>query len=507
VEILDFHDLHGVLPLMVFSPSWCFPPHGVFPWGRLVEVKSVSHGAGWKTKELPMTVARRLAEFLTATTTAQLPAQAMEHAAMIVASTFASAACGTQIESAQIIRAMALERGGRSDATVWFGDGGKLPVADAAQVNAVFSDAAASDDSDLRNIVHAGTPLTATALAFAERLGSSGEDVLDAIVIGYEAAGRIVADAIPGFRERGFHGCLGAVFAAAVASGRLLKLDAPHLAQAIAIAATSIGGLATAADTSTAREYHAGLAVNLGINAALAAQRGYLAEERILETSKGFFEAFGGVDGGQAGEVALRDLGGGWDIVTDMAIKLVPGGHPHHALAEAAGNAARDGDIAAEDIASIVISRPGMTRLSPPLHPTDLIGMAHSPAYFTAAGAADRGMSWAHASPEKISDPAIHRLIDLVSVGAQPAENVDRYRQGATVAIRTHDGRNSTATVFRPHGSGALGIAWSDIDAKYRTLMPNAGLRPEQIEAGLVQIRDIRRAANVAELIGLLRTR
>ena len=32
-------------------------------------------------------------------------------------------------------------------------------------------------------------------------------------------------------------------------------------------------------------------------------------------------------------------------IITDMAIKLVPGGHPYHALAEAAANAAREGNI------------------------------------------------------------------------------------------------------------------------------------------------------------------
>ena len=42
-----------------------------------------------------------------------------------------------------------------SEATLWFGGAEKLPVAAAARVNALTSDAAASDDSDLRNIVHA----------------------------------------------------------------------------------------------------------------------------------------------------------------------------------------------------------------------------------------------------------------------------------------------------------------------------------------------------------------
>ena len=62
-----------------------------------------------------------------------------------------------------------------------------MPVVYAAQVNAVMSDAAASDDSDLRTIVHCGTPLVATALAAAEHHGGTGEEVLAAIVVGYEA--------------------------------------------------------------------------------------------------------------------------------------------------------------------------------------------------------------------------------------------------------------------------------------------------------------------------------
>src|SRR5215472_8911824 len=311
-----------------------------------------------------MNVARELAEFLTRTTPADLPPQTLEHAAMLIASTLASAAFGTGLDSAAIIRGLAQERGGTLDASLWFHPGPKLPIADAAQVNAVASDAAASDDSDLRNIVHAGTTLAATALAVAERTGAGGEEVLTAIVLGYEVAGRIGEAVTPGFRTRGFHGCLVAIFAGAVAAGRLLGVDATRMAQAIALSATSIGGLAVAANTSVAREYHAGLAAMLGVNAALAAGRGYQAEEGILESRNGFFEVYGGVEGGPAAANAVNGLGEAWDIVTDMAIKLVPGGHPHHALAEAAANAAKDGGILPDQVESITLSRPGVTSLA-----------------------------------------------------------------------------------------------------------------------------------------------
>ena len=450
-----------------------------------------------------MTVARTLADFLTQGSYADLPPQTTEYAAMLIASTVASAAYGSGIASASIIRDLAKERGGAPQASIWFEASPytKLPVADAAQVNAVMSDAAASDDSDLRNIVHAGTPLTATSLATAERVGASGQEVLAAIVLGYEAAGRIGEAITPRFRAQGFHGCLVAIFAGAVATARLLRLDAAQMAQTIALSATSIGGLAAAADTSVAREYHAGLAAMLGVNAALAAQRGYLAEEAILETRRGFFAVYGGADGADV----TRDLGASWDIVTDMAVKLVPGGHPHHALAEAAANAAREGRVAPHEVESITLSRPGVTALAGPLHPADLIDMAHSPAYFLAAGAADHGFSWANATEAKITDPVIHQLIDKVRVGEPPTERVEQYRQGATVTIRTTDGRTFSNTVLAPKGAGMLGIDWADIDAKYRTLTPQAGLRGEQIEASLQVIHNFRQVTDVAALTDLLR--
>ena len=211
----------------------------------------------------------------------------------------------------------------------------------------------------------------------------------------------------------------------------------------MALAATSIGGLAAAANTSVAREYHAGLAVRSGIDAALAAARGFVVEERILEADKGFFRVFGGVEGASVGASLGRD----WDIATHMAVKLLPGGHPYHAFAEAAANAAREGDIRPEEVESIIVARPGLTRLSGPLHPSNLIDMAHSPAYFTAAGVADHQFGWVHASAAKIADSIIHRLIDKISVGPQPTENAALYRQGATVTIRAHNGRDRKSVV------------------------------------------------------------
>ncbi len=134
---------------------------------------------------------------------------------------------------------------------------------------------------------------------------------------------------------------MGAAFAATVAAARLYGLDARQTAHAIALTATSIGGLAKAADTSIAREYHAGLVTMLGIEAVEAARRGFTAELAILEMERGFVQVFGGPEADAAG--IIRDLGRDWDIATDMAIKLVPGGHPYHAFGRGGGQRSAGG--------------------------------------------------------------------------------------------------------------------------------------------------------------------
>ena len=142
---------------------------------------------------------------------------------MSLASTVASAAMGYRIESARIVRHLERANAGAALAAVWF-DGTKLPLHAAARVNAVASDAAASDDSDLRSIAHIGTIASTVAVALGETTEAAGSDILAAMVLGYEIAGRIDESLTPGRLKNGFHGSVSTVFAGAVAAGRLLKL-------------------------------------------------------------------------------------------------------------------------------------------------------------------------------------------------------------------------------------------------------------------------------------------
>ena len=93
------------------------------------------------------TIAETLGAFVAHTSAADLPTLAFERAKMSLASTLASAAAGVDIDSARMVRDIECSLGGEPTSSIWFSKT-RLPADRAARVNAVASDAAASDDSD-----------------------------------------------------------------------------------------------------------------------------------------------------------------------------------------------------------------------------------------------------------------------------------------------------------------------------------------------------------------------
>jgi 2-methylcitrate dehydratase PrpD len=444
-------------------------------------------------------LALTLAQLFSRTSFGDLSPAAIKHAKMIIASTLASAAPGSHIASASIVRELAQERGGKPEATVWF-DSAKLPVTEVARVNAMLSDAAASDDSDLRNVAHTGTTLTATGLAIAERTGATGPELLCAMVTGYEAAGRI-GEALHNGRS-GLHASMIVAFGGVVATGKLLGLTADQMAHAVCMTATSMGGLVIGTD-SWAREYMAGNAALCAVNAALAAGRGFTVNEDLLEAKGGFLEVYG--NGKPDIGSVTRQISADCDIVKYLAIKLVPGAHALHPSVEAAVNAARQANVPPEDVAKILLSGPqkgSITYSKRP--PKDMIEAIHSLPYFVASAVADKDFSWVNITPEKIHRPVIARLIGLVEYDPSAAVVHYDWNWGGTVTIVTKSGARYTSTVDAPRGSGPRGIEWSDVDAKYHALLPDSGLPANRVEEILNMIHDFDQVKQVSQFTRLL---
>jgi 2-methylcitrate dehydratase PrpD len=460
-------------------------------------------------------VARQLARFVTTAAKGDLPSRHLELAKMVVASTLASAARGYRIGCVEAFRALALENGGAPDATLWF-NGTKVPAAAAAGVNNASSDAPGMDDTCLLLIGHFGGPSTAAALATWELLARNAvpvpaSQVLKAIVLGYEVGSRFDLALTPGRMDQGFHSRVTTVQSAVVAAGLVLGLNEEQMVHAMALATSDAGGMAIGADhASDHRPYHAHQSAFEGTRLARLAQLGVRGRPDVMEAPRGYLSAFGGQ------EIAdvTKDLGGRWNFVDFMALKLVPGAHPFHVFAEAATAAVLENDIDLEAVARVVISGEQLTGVQMKdwidiRHPKNLSDAAHSVVYFVAAAVADArsgGFTWEHMDAAKMADPRIAKLQDLVEIDPNPLPLTNPrfvHLDGGRVSIVTTSAEVFTKHVQFPSGSARV-VQWPAVREKFRRLVGNAGMPEERVEAILSRVERFEDLASPLELTELL---
>jgi 2-methylcitrate dehydratase PrpD len=280
-----------------------------------------------------------------------------------------------------------------------------------------------------------------------------------------------------------------------------MKLTDQQMAHALGIVATTMGGLAIGTN-SWAREYMGANAAGCGVDAAEAAARGYTVNDDMLGARGGFVEVFGG--GRDAVRLLSADLGQRWDIVEYLAIKLWPGAHPFSGTLEAAVNAARQANVPADGVAKILIAGPDRTNIGGSRRPRDLVEAIHSLPYFVASAVADKEFTWVHATEGKIFDPTVAKLMGLVDLDPAPPQVTYKWSWGGSVTVVTTSGQRFTSTVDAPRGSGPRGIEWSDVDAKYRALMPDSKLPAARLGQILDQIHQFESVKSVPVFMRLL---
>jgi 2-methylcitrate dehydratase PrpD len=126
------------------------------------------------------------------------------------------------------------------------------------------------------------------ALAIGEELGSTLEEVITAIVAGYEIYTRIGVLAAPDLLKRGFHPhAVLSNFGAAAVAAKLRKLDAETTLHSLSIALSHASG--TTEYTSTGgsiKRVHAGIGTRNGMLSADMARAGITGPRAFLSGSK-----------------------------------------------------------------------------------------------------------------------------------------------------------------------------------------------------------------------------
>ncbi|MBU3576015.1 MmgE/PrpD family protein [Polynucleobacter sp. UK-Mo-2m-Kol15] len=158
----------------------------------------------------------------------------------------------------------------------------------AALANAAASHVAEQDDVHNGSVFHPATVVFPAALATAQTIGASGEDLLVAAVAGYEVGIR-VGEFLGRSHYKTFHttGTAGTL-AAAAAVGHLLKLNPSQMLHAFGSAGTQSAGLwEFLRDAADSKQLHTAHAAATGLMSAYLAQSGFTGAEHILEGKQG----------------------------------------------------------------------------------------------------------------------------------------------------------------------------------------------------------------------------
>lgn len=145
----------------------------------------------------------------------------------------AAAGYGSYVASGA--RALSNSQFGQGESSVWF-SGGLAGRTGAIVANSTAASVLDLDDGHRAARGHPGAAVIPAALAAAEEIGASANDLLEAIVVGYEVSVRVAAASAPARKGYGYGSGRWAGYGVVAALARLLKMPVEQVSQAFAIA-------------------------------------------------------------------------------------------------------------------------------------------------------------------------------------------------------------------------------------------------------------------------------
>ncbi|MFL2987708.1 MAG: MmgE/PrpD family protein [Candidatus Poriferisodalaceae bacterium] len=412
-----------------------------------------------------------LAEFLTQLAGSVEP-RLLELATVRLVDTSASIIFGAEQPWSNAVIEHALETGATGNSTIIGRPNATSTPAMTALANGASGHAFELDDVHEEAINHPGAVVIPAALALAEDLNCSGRDLLEAIVVGYEAMGRAgIAVGPASHMLAGFHPTsMSGVFGAAAAAGRLLNFSATELNHAFGIASSLASGtMEFAASGGMAKRIHAGRAAEGGVTAALLAARGFEGASDGLAGRYGFCRIF--TDDPRLDLLTDR-LGQRW-MIDEITVKPYAACSDIHPMIQAATQLRQEHGLQPEDIESIELDGPTKAAVQNDMDGTTSVMAAQYSAQFNVAAAliADPVDPDTY-HPDQISGPEISALQDKV-VAIRPAAEFDAtyaWKMGGRVQINLVDGRVLNATVHGQKGSMHDPLDVDELTSKFTRL-------------------------------------
>ena len=408
----------------------------------------------------------RLVEFVADTRFEDLPPDTIAAARDVVLDTLGAITAGSRLDENANFARLAAEMSGPGKSGI-VGHPYRVQPVWATFVNATAGVALEMDEGNRVGGGHPSIHVTPGALAVGEDLGSSGRDVLTAIILGYEVISR-VGTATQVKAEVHSHGTWGTIGTAA-ATARLLGFDAAQtkLAMNLAMSMSPANTWTPCLEGATVRNLYPGRSGFQGIMAAHLSRCGYTA---IADGPADLYRTFLG-DGFDP-DAVVEGLGAsGAYRIEQNYFKFHACCLYNHPALDAVENLLHESPFTAGDVERIVVTAPPIAQIMADPLPDNMLAAKFSIPYAVAAAVCHGATDVSAFLPDRVANTEVRQLAQRVEVAADAEMNLRRYDYpSARVAVHLGDGRSLESSVVSQRGDATNPASRERLLGKFRAL-------------------------------------
>ncbi len=395
--------------------------------------------------------------------------------------------------------------GGHPECTL-VGIGGKTSVTNAALANGVFGHVLDFDDTNQIFIGHGSVVIVPAIFALAEKLGSSGRDIITAYMLGTEVQwklGEALVDCGDHY-AKGWHstGTIGA-FGAVAAAAKLLALTEEETACAFGIAASEAGGFQEQFGTHC-KPFHAGRANEIGVRAALLAKGGFTAARSAFEGKVGFLQLvatkydLGKIAGfGKPWGILEKTFGRGINIKAHPVCASALG------AVEGMQSLMKTHGFGAADVERIECGvRPHSLNILMYHEPKTGLEAKFSAEYWPAITLIAGRLGLTEITDEVVARPDVQALVNKVKVYPDPSIEVSTARVNITVRLK--NGASYSEGYFPAKGATDNPLSREELLEKFNECAAWGGVSPQKAERAAAILLDLENVASATELMGCI---
>ncbi len=325
----------------------------------------------------------------------------------------------------------------------------------AACLNAVAGHAHDFDDSFDPLTGHPSVTIASALIPLSVTLDETGEDMIDAYVVGLQVAACLGKISNPSHVMRGWHATMTiGTIATAAACARLLRLDPKAVATAISYAVSKSSGTCMQIGWD-AKAMQAGFAAQHGLQSAVMANAGLEANTEPLLGDRGFFSLYTSHDGSTK-EVNLPQHDSSLAInEPGLTFKPYPTSGSSHRSIAAMLELRRRHNIRADEVADVQITVPQLNvnnlKYTRPKTGTEGKFSMH---YTCAVALVYGSVSLADFEKGAVFRPEVQAIMERIRMGASPGSDKEEYlAQPARARITLKDGKKYEDIRFHRDGS------------------------------------------------------